>query len=52
MGSVRLFCDVGFVLMELFVVRFFVVAFFMAFAGTGQRLTGKHLHWGAIRGGQ
>jgi hypothetical protein len=37
----------GFIVMELFVVRFFVV-----FAGAGQGFTGKQFDWGTIHGGQ
>jgi hypothetical protein len=46
-GSMLLIPRVGFVLMELFVVRFLV-----AIAGTGQGFTGKHFDRGTIRGGQ
>jgi len=45
--SVRLIHDMGFAVVKLLVVRFFVV-----FAGAGQRFTGKHFHGGAVRGGQ
>src|SRR6267378_4754629 len=46
-GSMLLIHGMGFVLMELFMVRFLVMI-----AGTGQGFTGKHFDRGTIRGGQ